>query len=238
MSNSAKGGDVTTIQASPEEKPKGILDALSELEYYYTQELKGAVLDGGFFTTKQRFSFLELGFRSTFVSSLITALMTPVAIGVVEKMVPVFGSTEPNLFDTVFVFMLTLSYLIGYAFLIGRGSMCFFGEYTHQMVKNLVGGVIAAAVLKMGIIFILFHFIYLKIFTPEKITSFMLMLGKNIDIARLEAPYKWLLEFRPVFLTSAYFVVLSTILFVAIISGCYFKALVRNKKIKEATLLI
>lgn len=233
MSNSGKGGDVTTIQTPPEEKPKGILDALSELEYYYTQELKGAVLDGGFFTTKQRFSFLELGFRSTFVSSVVTALMTPIAIGVVEKMVPVFGSTEPNLFDTVFVFMLTLSYLIGYAFLIGRGSMCFFGEYTHQMVKNLVGGVITAAVLKMGIIFILFHFIYLKLFTPEKITSVMLTLGNTIDINRLEKPYAWLLNFRPVFLTSAYFVVFSTMLFVGIIAGCYFVALRRNKKIKN-----
>lgn len=236
--NSGGGRDgAPIIQQAPAEHPKGLLDAISELEYFHTQELRGARFNGGFFTTKDKIVFMELGFRSTFASGLVTALLTPVAIGVLEKMIPVFGSSNPSNFDNFFVILLTLSYLIGYGCFLGWAVRCFYGEYTHLMVKNLLVGIVTAAVFKMVIAFILFHFLYIKVLTQENIVRAMAWITKGIKIEKIAWLYHWLIDFRPVLLTSAWFVVMTTTIFLSVIIGCYISAVRRNRRLREAGLL-
>jgi len=227
------GGGPIVMKEHQEEKPKGLLDAISELQYFYTQEKNGMDLPGGLFTTKDQVIYLELGFRSTFFSGLIMALLTPFSMGVLEKMIPVFGSTDLSPFDTFYVLLLTLFYLIGYGVFLGIGVRCFHSEYTHAMVKNLLQGIVAAAVLKVVIVFLFFHFIYIKLLTEAKILTVVSYLSKYLDIEKLAGPYKWLLEFRPVFLTSAWFVLISTAIWLAVLFGCYFTALRRNARMKD-----
>ncbi len=232
------GGSPTIIKDEKHhEKPKGLLDAISELEYFHTQETRGVLLDGGFFTTKDKLVYMELGFRSTFLSGIIMALLTPFMIGVIEKMIPIFGTAEPTLIDKAFMLLLTLSYLIGYGYFLGWAARSFYSEYTHSMVKNLLSGIIGAAVLKIVIIFLAFHFIYIKVLTEANIFKMMAYAAKTFGAEKVAPAYQWLLEFREVFLTSAWFVTITTIIFVAIILGCYLSALNRNKKLKEAGIL-
>lgn len=227
------GGAPIVMKEQEAEKPKGLLDAISELQYFYTQETNGMDLPGGLFTTKDQVIYMELGFRSTFASGLIMALLTPLSIGVLEKMIPVFGTTNLSPFDTFYVLLLTLFYLIGYGVFLGVGVRSFHSDYTHAMVKNLLMGITAAAALKVVIVFLLFHFIYIKLLTQEKIVGVVSYLTQYISIERLVDPYKWLLEFRPVFVTSAYFVLITTAIWLAVLYGCYFSALRRNAKQKE-----
>ncbi|TSK07767.1 MAG: hypothetical protein FPO08_00185 [Geobacter sp.] len=215
------------------EKPKGLLDALSDLQYLYAQEKNGMELPEGLFTTKDQVIFLELGFRSTFFSGLVMALLTPFSMGVLEKIIPVFGTTDLSAFDTFYVLLLTLFYLIGYGIFLGIGVRSFHSDYTHNMVKNLLQGIAIAAALKVVIVFLLFHFIYIKVLTEENILKVVASLSKTISMEKLVGPYKWLIEFRNVFVESAWFVVITTAIWMAVLIGCYISALRRNARLKE-----
>lgn len=227
------GGAPIVMNEQESEKPKGLLDAISELEYFYTQEKNGMDLPGGLFTTKDKVVYMELGFRSTFASGLIMALLTPLSVGVLERMIPIFGSTNPSPFDTFYVMLLTLFYLIGYGFFLGVGVRSFIGDYTHSMVKNLLLGISIAAVLKVVIVFLVFHFIYIVLLTQTRILKVVTYLSQFISIEKLAGPYKWVMEFRPVLITSAWFVVVTTGIWLAVLYGCYLTALRRNSKLRE-----
>lgn len=239
--NSSGGSDrggaapVMVTGGGATEKPKGLLDAISELEYLYTQEVdKGLELAPGLFTTKDKLLFTELGFRSTFASGLVMALLTPITIGVLEKIIPVFGSTTPSAYDNMFVLVLTLFYLIMYACFLGHGVRCYYREYTHQMVKSLLSGIFMAALIKAGIAFILFHFLYIVVLTEHNLVKLVALLSKVISIEKLYGPFKWLMEFRTVFPYSAWFVVLTTLLWLGVIYGSYLSAGRRNARFREA----
>ena len=84
--------------------------------------MQRAILSSGFFTLKQQIEYFEVGFRGSFISGLITAVITPLAIGVVERRIPVFGSTTPSDFDRIFVFLLAFGFWLGYACFIARAA--------------------------------------------------------------------------------------------------------------------
>lgn len=228
-----EGNAPIVMKEHESEKPKGLLDAISELQYLYAQEKNGMDIPEGMFTTKDQVIYLELGFRSTFFSGLLMALLTPFSMGVLEKMIPVFGSTDLSAFDTFYVLLLTLFYLIGYGVFLGIGVRSFHGDYTHSMVKNLLQGIAMAAALKVIIVFLLFHFIYIKLLTDDHILKIVSYFAKHISMEKLLGPYKWLLEFRSVFLTSAWFVLITTAVWMAVLLGCYISALRRNARMKE-----
>lgn len=234
MAGGRDGGAPVIMKEKESEKPKGLLDGISELQYLYTQECNGMDLPEGLFTTKDQVVYFELGFRSTFASGISMALLTPLSMGVLEKMIPVFGSTNPSPFDTFYVLLLTLFYLIGYGVFLGVGVRSFRGGYTHAMVKNLMMGIAMAAVLKVVIIFLLFHFIYIKLLTEDHVLTLVSYMTKYFTVEQLAGPYKWLMAFRPVFLTSSWFVVITTGTWLAVLGACYLSARYRNRKLRDA----
>ena len=92
----------------------------------------------------------------------------------------------------------------------------------------------AGALLKMGIVFILFHFIYIKVMTPEIIIKSAVWLAKGVSPDKLAGPCKWLFDFRSVFISSASFAVVTTTIWLAVIFGCYFSAVIRIRKLRAA----
>lgn len=235
---SGGGGDVVMQSGGGDKQhPKGLLDAVSEIEYYYAQERRGSVLSEGFFTTKDRIEFFSIGMKSSFVSGLVTALFSPLAIGVFEKMIPVFGSTEPTSWDKFFIFLLALGYSIGYAAFLCPTAYCYIGAYTKAMIRSLVGGVVAGAISKMVVAFILYHFIYMVVLTDDHLAWCAVQLAKVVSRNYVITIYQWVVEFRPVFLTSAWFVVATTMAFVAVPLLSIGAAMMRNKKLRDAGLL-
>lgn len=216
------------------EAPKGLLDGISEIEFIYATELRGADLPEMYFTTKNRLIFYELGFRTTLVSGLVMSLMVPIAIGVLEKNIPIFGSNDPSLFDQIFVLFISVSYMIGYAAFIGWGVTKHKGPYSTMMVKNLLSGVTMAALTKAAIMFVFFNFCYMVLFTQSSLLKIFVFLqnisGSVISHEKLEKAYLWTLEFRDSFLWSAWYVVVTTLLYLAWIYFCYWKTKFNNKK--------
>lgn len=127
------------IATAPVVKPKGLIDAISEIEQFYVAESEGSEIPERFFTIKNRIEFFEVGFKGSFISGLVTVLLTPVAIGVIENMIPVFGSGEPSAYDKLFVFAIALSFTIGYSLFIGVLGRYYRGKVTRSMIRNFLG---------------------------------------------------------------------------------------------------
>ena len=178
-----------------------------------------------------------MGLRTTFLSGLIMALLTPLAIGVLEKHVPIFGSTEPNIFDQIFVLLMSVSYLIGYSVFMGRACSKFWGDYTQSMVSNLVQGIVAAAIAKVIVAFLIFHFCYMVVLAPPNLLRIFTWSAHYIPMKYLEAPYLWLAEFREAFFWSGLFVIATTAVYVLFVVGSYQKTKFRNRNLRAKGVL-
>jgi hypothetical protein len=235
VSKNDASSDIMPLPAGQEIHPRGFLEVISYIEQNFANELGGAVIRDTFLTTKQRLEFFEVGFRSSFLSGLISALLTPFAIGVVERYIPVFGSTSPDTFDMFFAFLLAVGYSLGFAIFLAYACTKFVGTYTRAMARNLLGGVVTGAVLKAILAFIGFHFLYIVVMTDTNLQWAAKQLYRlKLSRSSVLSVYDWVLGFRGVFLTSAWFVLGVTIVFIAIPSVAMVLTIRRNRKLIEA----
>ena len=65
------------VPQSNEIHPRGLLEAISYIDQNFANELGGCIIKARFLTTKQRLEFMEVGFRSSFASGIVSALLTP-----------------------------------------------------------------------------------------------------------------------------------------------------------------
>ncbi|ORJ57507.1 hypothetical protein [Geothermobacter hydrogeniphilus] len=230
--------DIMPMPAGQEIHPKGLLEAISFIEQNFSNELGGAILKDTFLTTKQRLEFFEVGFRSSFLSGLISALLTPVAIGVVERYIPIFGDADPSRFDMAFAFLLAVGYSLGFGIFLAYACTKFVGGYTRSMIRNLLGGVVAGSVLKAILAFLGFHFIYFVLLSDANMQKgAQLLYRARIPRNAVVTAYSWLYDFKPVFLTSAWFIVGVTVVFIAIPTISMLLARIRNRKLIKAGLV-
>lgn len=233
MSSSDTGGgrnDTVIMTAQPLQKPKGFIETLADIQQVAAIEQRGASIPETFFTIKNKLDFFTVGLKGAFVSGLITAILTPFAIGVIEKKIPVFGSMDPAGFDKFFVFILALSYSIGYGIFIGSAGRYSYGNVTRAMIRNFLGGVMTGAFSKMFVVFIFFHFLYFNLFSDKVLEAVFSRLSGNIQNDYLEPVWYWIYDFREVFLISAWFVVLSTFLFLIVPVIYFVKTYIKKKK--------
>ena len=223
------------IPGAAEIHPKGLLEAISYIDQNFANEIGGCIINSRFLNTKQRLEFMEVGFRSSFVSGLISAVLTPIAVGVLERYIPIFGDATPTFIDQASAVLLALSFYVGYAVFIAKSATCYIGEYTRSMVRNLLGGMTLGAVLKAIIVFLAFQSLYFFVMKDK----YLAWLASQCYRAHLKQEtaikvYYWLQGFRETFLTSANFVVLTTIIFTVIPWIAYTYARFRNKRLFRA----
>ncbi len=72
--------EIMPVPQSNEIHPRGLLDAISYIDQNFANELGGCMIKSRFLTTKQRLEFMEVGFRSSFASGIVSALLTPIAM--------------------------------------------------------------------------------------------------------------------------------------------------------------
>jgi len=201
---SGRGSDGSVYAPGKNEKVKNLLDAITEIEYCYTTEEKGSPLPERYFTTKQRVLFAEVGVKAALVSGLFTGLLTPVMMGVFEKLIPIFGSYSPGVVDQIYAFLLTIGFTIGYAFFIGQVGKFYIRKcrMTRIIINFLLGGLYGGSFLKAMFLFYFFHWIYFKL-SPEVVGGWILKIMKwkiiTLDPALLISAYNWIMEFRNVF---------------------------------------
>lgn len=209
------GGGNVIIATAPPIMPKGLVAAISEIQQFYAIEKRGGRVDEDYFTLENTLTFFEVGFKAAFISGLVSALCSPLAIGVVEKVLPAFGDNEPTLYDKLFVFILAMGFPVGYAIFIGSVGKYYAGPFTKRMIRNLLGGSITGAVTKMILAVILFHWLYVQS-TPGQASNALRFLSGWISDNALTSVYYLAMDFRPVLLTASWFVVVTTIVFVLI----------------------
>ena len=227
--------DMMPIPQSGEIHPRGLLEAISYIDQNYANELGGCMIHARFLTTKQRLEFMEVGFRSAFGSGIVTALLTPVAIGVIEQYIPIFGDTDPSIFDKLSAFLLALGFSLGYALFMAKTATCYIGKYTRAMIANLLGGMAIGAILKALVAFIAFHFIYFKILSGDHVVWLVSKLYyTKLSQKTVAGIFTWVQGFKTVFLTSAYFILVTTAIFILIPVTALIYAHYRNKKLIAA----
>jgi len=216
MNNNTGSNYIAVAGGDVYHKPKGLIEALSEIERYAVSEKGGTDIDRNYFTTQNTIDFFEVGFKGTLASGLVGILFIPFAIGVMESRIPVFASYDPSLFDLAFVFLLALFFSIGNMLLISSAGKHYTGTITKQMIRWLLGGVIAGGILEIGIAFVLYHWLYLVILTGNRVESVLLLLAPVIARQNLPEIYNWIMAFKPILLESAWLFAASTLIFVAI----------------------
>jgi len=211
------GRDNVVVWGSHYERPKSIIEAISELEQYSAvlpQDEEDSIPEQ-FFTFKQKLEFFGVGFRDSFISGIVSAIFTPISFGVVRKLIPIFGNYEPSLFDKFFAFMLTLSFSVGYAILIAvlLARHYYRNRIIRSAINNFLSGLYTGKFFAVSIAFIGFHFLYF--FTNENIVSKLVYKFFERADVRYEV-YKWVMDFKEVFIEAAWFLVFAGVLFVII----------------------
>jgi hypothetical protein len=135
----------------------------------------------------------------------------------------------------LFAFLLAIGYSLGFAIFLAYACTKFVGTYTRAMTRNLLGGVIAGAVLKAILAFVGFHFLYIVVMTDSNLQWAATQLYR-LDLSRSSVLtiYNWVYGFKEVFLTSAWFVLGITVIFITIPSIAMLLAVWRNRKLIEA----
>ena len=233
------GGDVAPVKGGggQEHRPRGLIEILSEIEFYYAQERRGTPIDEEFLLTGWRIDLMGSGAKISFVSGMVTALISPLAIGVVEKNIPLFGSATATTFDRWFVVILALSYQITYAIIVAKAAYCGVGPYTKGMIRNFVGGIAMGAIAKMVIAVLLFHFIYLVVLTDQRIIKTLHYLDGLVTPEHLNATFFWLREFRPTLLTSSYFLIFTTFFYLSIPCISMIRSGRRNRQLRRVGII-
>lgn len=216
LSKDSQRGDIFIGNQPTPGKPKGFLNAYSEIQQYYLAEKTTGTISVDFLTLEGKLAFFEVGFKGGFLCGFISALLTPVAFGVIDNYLPIFGSYDPNWYDKFFAFVLACGFAVGYGFLFSSLGKYYIGEVSKAAIKNLVMGLAIGAVIKLIIVFLAFHFIYIVILEPNVIGAWLIKMTWLTSYDRLNGLFQWLMVFRPVFLVSAYFVLFTTLLMITI----------------------
>ena len=229
------GGGDYPIPPTSEIHPKGLLEAIAYIDQNFANEMGGCIINSRFLNTKQRLEFMEVGMRSSLVSGMISAVLTPIAVGVLERHIPIFGDTTPTLVDQGAALLLAVSFYVGYAIFIAKSATSYVGEYTRSMVRNLLGGMTLGSAIKVFVVFVAFQSCYFFIMKDQ----YLAWLASQCYRVRFKQEtavkvFHWLQDFRETLLTSANFVVLTTVIFTLIPWIAYHIAKHRNKKLFEA----
>ena len=226
------GPDILPISQGNEIKPRGLLEAMAYIEQSYANECGGCMIDPRFLTTKLRLEFMEVGAKSSFASGMVMAILAPVAIGVFEHYIPIFGDPDPSAFDIFCAGLLAMGFALGYAFLMAKVAISFIGPYTRGMVINLIGGTFIGAIAKAGVAMLAYHFIRYVVLTQKNLIWGAIKLGSMKVNPLIQAElYFAALGFKGVLLSSAYFILAGTALFIFIPSAALTYTYFRNRKL-------
>lgn len=232
----AGGGDQGTVimpSGDDIQKPLNLLSAIGEIQH--TAAIERSVeepLNKNFLSVRQRLDFFMIGFKAAFVGGLLMALLTPFAVGVIEKMIPIFGSKNPSLFDEIYAFLLAISFSLGYGIFLASLRSCYVGVVSKGMITNLFSGLSLGAILKFFIILLLFNYIYITL-TPVHVYKILLFVHKFFSSANLQPAYNWILSFRQVFPVSVVLVGIASFLLISIPTVTLVIYTYKNRRIKE-----
>ena len=162
-------GSVIFSPSVPAPKPAGLIDAISEIQQYYIIEKTGQDIPPEFLTIRGVMTFFGVGFKNGFIEGLILGIFLPVAWGVWEDKIPVFGTTQHDLLTKLFVFLLGFGVSVSIMSLFGIIlAKYYIGNLTRRAVDSLVWGR-AVSLTAKGILIFILYYIATLFWTPENV---------------------------------------------------------------------
>lgn len=235
MIGSGTGGSVIFADNRPLERPSGLLDAISKIQQYSIVEQQGGDIPKDFLTILGAWYFFMIGVKTAFIGGLVGGFLTPLAIGVLEKHIPMFGSYNPTLIDKLLALFLAVGFSLMICFLLLSLGKHYVGSMTKNAIRQLLSGIVAGMGLKVVFFLILYHGIF-YILEPNSFARLLVKYGSFLSTDSKVAVFRALVGFRPIFLTSAYFILVVSILSVVIsVVFIFYKGKVvgRQRKLKE-----
>ena len=219
MAESAGEGPVILGVGGSTQKPTGFLDAIHDIQIKHGQEMREAVIPDDYFTFKRQVEFWEVGCKATVWGGLLDIILVPLGIGVIDKMIPIFGNSDPSLGDKTIALLLATIISITYAILLGKLGFLYEGRYTKHAILNFLAGVVASGLIKIIVGVIAYHYLALKLFTEDRLSGTLLLLQNqwfSIPMTTLNHWYNFLLDFRVTLITSSYFIAITTLICLSI----------------------
>jgi hypothetical protein len=202
--------------STPRPKPKSLLEAISDIEKLSAVERTGNPIPEHFLLLNEKIAYFDVGLKGGWADAMVTLFLVPLSMGVIDHIVPIFGSSDPSIMDQAFSMIIGVSYMLGYnilmAFNLGR---CMFGPVCRNAIWQLYGGFVAGSILKVLLVFFLYHFMYVR-FTPEFVSHLMTSAYPAarpfMSVEHWDKVFYWFIAMRDSLFKSGVFVVLSTLL--------------------------
>ena len=233
MKDGDKSNDITPVAVATSARPKSFIDVVSIVQNYFLAEKHGNDLPENLLTFKGKLVISEVGFKGSFLSGLISILLTPFFVGVIERYIPIFGSYEFTLFDQAFAVALTLSFAMGYSLILASIGRYYIGKLTRRAINWLMAGLTFAGALKMTVAFIFYNYLYITVLDKERVVRFLFRFYPEVSYPVLNKTYHILMGVKLVLLTSASFVVLTTFLMITVPWVVIFAASRKTKRMIE-----
>ena len=215
MVGSVDEGPVILGVGGGTQKPMGFLDAIHDIQIKHGQEMREAAIPDDYFTWKRQVEFWEVGCKSTLWGGLVDIIIIPLGIGVIDKIIPIFGNSNPSTGDKAIALLLATVISVTYAILLGKLGFLYEGRYTKHAIRNFIGGVVASGLVKIVVGVIAYHYLAFVVLTENRLAEILLLLQNrwfSISTATLNSWYSFLLHFKVTLVASSYFLVITTLI--------------------------
>lgn len=155
-------------------KPKGIIDAVSEIQQYYAiEKLVEDDLPAEYFTIRQSLDFFNIGLKSAFTEGIIFIVLVPIAIALYPSFKLYFYGAELSDNELMSIYMLTYGHIGAMTLFLAAMSKYYSGSLTKNAIVSLLTGRSMALVFKAFLAFGLFKFLYnISINNPQGLYNF------------------------------------------------------------------
>lgn len=163
--------------------PKSIVDAVSEIQQYHVFEKQQEKnIDKNFFTLRQVFDFIKIGFKGGFIESLIFVTLLPFFQTVYPSFK--FYFLKDQFTDTERILLILLSYIPVVVVTIWLTSLyrLYEGAITKKAIFSLLFGRTTAFALKATLVFYLFSYLHaLAYYDKEQTYVIIDTIKKSLD---------------------------------------------------------
>lgn len=232
---SSNSGTTVVNNAPQDADAKSLFHALSEIEQLSLAEMHSS-LPEEVLPLKPRWSYIDVACKSAAMMTLVTFITAPFSIAVIQKIMPAFGNTDPNIIDKIYVYAFSSAPVIGCSILI---TSIISKTYTGNVMKGVVNRFASSYIMtKMFISLFLLLMTYLlatRWLTPEVIQGFLshIEIFFKKDPAAKESVYRFILEFKQILVPAAIYATIVHLGTSAMIAIGYISGSIRTREIEE-----
>ena len=236
-----KSGKTGTVIASQERdtKAKSFLHAIAEIEQISASEIE-IDLPPGAFPTPSKLSFSDVAVKHAAITTAATFLMAPFSMLVVEKLLPIFGSSNPGVLDIFFAYLLSaapaVAFVLFFAYVIS--NIYIRGTVTKSLLNYYIHSYVITKFVTTLFFLMFFAIIYKTAFSQANMQSFakgihdvISVISKTKALSVYEWSYTWLAYFKSVLMPSAIYSTIIHICCALLLGIAYLRSYLISKKI-------